>query len=451
MSKRLSSFVEERLGVSFHETDHGILNLQDLVGLSIRRNPKRAHLLVSEVLGKHIPQNPEVISFAGRILGAMVANVLSGRDQNEYLTRALTALKSYLDTGEWDTNSTNFVNHLPKNVRRVVSIGYAETATSLGFLVAEQIDSWYIHSTRCFDETTVPYGNFEEAHSHATSHQLIPASRALLDSGTPVVLIDDEMSTGKTVINTITELHGISPHSEYVVASLIDCRHEEDRQRMQDFADSLGVKLTVVALATGEVAVPSGATDVAASIIEESAVTDLSHSSVHYSPALDSHPGVVTYVSVHSEKPVVSRFGINPAEYLPGHAEKVAKAIGPKDGKTVVLGLEEFMYFPLQVAEELSKISSTGQDVFSSSTTQSPVAVIERDDYAVSNGIGFISRQNDEELQRFAYNVVGRFDRIIVVLEPGFGVKTIMGYNGLIEILQKITPEIIIVNIEKEL
>lgn len=450
MSKQLSSFVENELGVYFHETDHGILNLQDLVGLSIRRNPKRAHLLVSEVLGKHIPQNPEIIVFAGRILGAMVANVLNGRPQNEYLTRPLTALYDYLENGVWESHSMNLVTHLPTNTRRVASIGYAETATSLGFVVAEQINSWYIHSTRCFDDTTVPYGNFEESHSHATSHQLIPSSRALLDAGTPVVLIDDEMSTGKTVINTITELHGIAPHPEYVVASLIDCRHEDERVRMNEFAKELGVKITVVALATGEVFVPAEATDHAVGIIEEHSEKDLFHTEVTYSPATDSHPGLVDYVSVHAANPSVTRFGIHPSDYLPGHAKAVAEKIGAKAGKTVVLGLEEFMYFPLKVAEELSRMSREGQEVYSSSTTQSPVAVIEREDYAINNGISFLSYQDEEPALRFAYNIVGRFDRIVIVLEPGFGVKTIMGYNGLIEILQKIAPQIIIVNIEKD-
>lgn len=450
MSKKLSSFVENELGVQFSETDHGILNLQDLVGLSIRRNPKRAHLLVSEVLGKHIPQNPEVIAFAGRILGAMVANVLSGRDQNEYLNRPLTALAGYLHTGIWNSSAMNLVTHLPKNTRRVVSIGYAETATSLGFLVADQIDSWYIHSTRCFDEKTVAYGNFEESHSHATSHQLIPSDRKLLDSGTPVVLIDDEMSTGKTVINTITELHGISPHPEYVVAALIDCRHEDERERMSEFARELGVKITVVALATGEVVVPDGATEQAVTVIEENAENDLFHNSVVYAPCIDKHPGIVEYLSVPALNPTVSRFGILPSEYLSGHAKRVAEALGVRDGKTVVIGLEEFMYFPLTVAEELSKLSHEGQYVYSSSTTQSPVAVIAREDYAISNGISFLSPQGEEKAVRFAYNIAEGFDRIVVVLEPGFGVKTLMGYNGLIEMLQKITPEITIVNIEKD-
>lgn len=43
--------------------------LRDLLGLALRRNPKRAHLLVSTVLGKHVPQRPSVVRDSGVRLG----------------------------------------------------------------------------------------------------------------------------------------------------------------------------------------------------------------------------------------------------------------------------------------------------------------------------------------------------------------------------------------------
>lgn len=46
------SWVAERLGVGLT----GDEALTGLLGLALRRNPKRAHLLVSNVLGKHVPQ-----------------------------------------------------------------------------------------------------------------------------------------------------------------------------------------------------------------------------------------------------------------------------------------------------------------------------------------------------------------------------------------------------------
>lgn len=451
MSKRLSAFVENKLGVEFSETGTHPLNLQELVGLSIRQNPKRAHLLVSEVLGKHIPQNPEVIAFAGRLLGEMVANVLNGKEETWMLETAFSSLRNYLKTGEWDSRNAVMLKSLPGLQRKVVCIGYAETATSLGFLVAEQLDSWYIHSTRDFDDTTAPYGNFEESHSHATSHQLIPSDSTLLNSGLPVVLIDDEFSTGKTIINTITELHGISPHPEYVVGALIDCRQESDRQRMEEFATSLGVKITVVALASGKVSIPADAVGKAPGIIKEYAKGDLTCPEVVYAPCLERHPADTDFVTFTTDGQKVSRFGVNPSEYMSvNNAAGIAEALGDSPGKTVVLGLEEFMYFPLMVAEAMSAKAKTGK-VYSSSTTQSPVAVIERDDYAISNGVSFMSLQKDgTRAKRFAYNVAEGYDRIIVILEPGDNISSLMGYDGLIAILQKITKKLVIVSLEQK-
>lgn len=451
MSKKLSAFVEDALGVTFSETGTHPMNLQELVGLSIRRNPKRAHLLVSEVLGKHIPQRPEVIAFAGRLLGEMVSNVLNDRAETHGLDYGFEVLSHYLETGYWSKNNSSLLEN-KSNSRTVVSIGYAETATSLGFLVADQIRSWYIHSTRSFDDNTVAYGNFEESHSHATSHQLIPSDPSLLNAGLPVVLIDDEFSTGKTVINTITELHGVSPHPEYVVAALIDCRREADRIRMEEFALSLGVKITVVALASGEVSVPAEALTLAPSIIDQHATVDLTKPEIVYSPRLDVHPAETDLITVPVDGTKLSRFGVMPDEYMSKtDAGIVAFALGQTPGKTMVLGTEEFMYFPLLVAEALATQSHDGEIIHSSSTTQSPVAVIERDDYAINNGISFMSPQTDGTLaKRFAYNIAKGYNRIVVILEPGEDIFSMMGHDGLISILQKITNKLVIVSLEKK-
>ena len=40
-----------------------------LLGLALRDNPRRAQLLVSRVLGKHVPTDPRVVHTAGLLLG----------------------------------------------------------------------------------------------------------------------------------------------------------------------------------------------------------------------------------------------------------------------------------------------------------------------------------------------------------------------------------------------
>ncbi|MFD8959681.1 phosphoribosyltransferase domain-containing protein, partial [Streptomyces anulatus] len=102
------SWVAERLGVALE----GDGELQELLGLALRRNPKRAHLLVSNVLGKHVPQRPSVVHGAGFELGERVRALLGAQE-----------------------------------ARRAVVLGYAETATGLGHAVADGLrDAPYLHS-----------------------------------------------------------------------------------------------------------------------------------------------------------------------------------------------------------------------------------------------------------------------------------------------------------------
>ncbi|MEQ4609323.1 phosphoribosyltransferase domain-containing protein [Streptomyces cavourensis] len=143
-------WVAERLGVALE----GDGELRELLGLALRRNPKRAHLLVSNVLGKHVPQKPSVVYGAGYGLGERVRALLGAEE-----------------------------------ARRAVVLGYAETATGLGHAVADGLrDAPYLHSTRRPVAGVAPAGGFEEAHSHATSHLLLPEDPGLLASasaGTP--------------------------------------------------------------------------------------------------------------------------------------------------------------------------------------------------------------------------------------------------------------------------
>lgn len=111
-----------------------------------------------------------------------------------------------------------------------VVLGYAETATGLGHSVADGLGlAPYLHSTRRPVPGVAQAGGFEEAHSHATSHLLLPEDPRLLAGSGPLVLVDDEFSTGNTVLNTIRDLHARHPRGHYVVVALVDMRSEADR------------------------------------------------------------------------------------------------------------------------------------------------------------------------------------------------------------------------------
>ncbi|GAB4098418.1 phosphoribosyltransferase domain-containing protein [Sinomonas halotolerans] len=287
--------VRDRLGITLTTAPGSLLPVDALVGLAVRRNPKRAQLLVSRVLAKHVPTPPGLAIGAGRVLGAAVALRLglpwdAGRDALEAAAKALLAWL------EGTPPSCLEVLPLPAAPpaagEALATLGYAETATGLGHLVAEFLGSYYVHSTRIATPVP-PFGGFEEEHSHATSHAIVPTDPERLARAGTVVLVDDELSTGRTVLNTVRELHaawaraasraggpeagthdGDAPGApqarrRYVVATLVDLRSDEDRRLFDGLADELGCELAVVALGRGSVGLPDDVLERAAEWLAE--------------------------------------------------------------------------------------------------------------------------------------------------------------------------------------
>ncbi len=152
------------------EFSEGFSRLDELMAFASRENQKRGFLFVSKVLGKHIPVEPKTM-------------------------RAIydeLAEKCVLKTGE-----SAFV------------IGMAETATGLGAGVADslarqntQADVYYQHTTRHHLESDIWF-SLDEAHSHAVDHIMYqpPADLvAPLEQTQKLILVDDEVTTGRTLL-----------------------------------------------------------------------------------------------------------------------------------------------------------------------------------------------------------------------------------------------------------
>ncbi|WP_175407417.1 phosphoribosyltransferase domain-containing protein [Streptomyces sp. TRM64462] len=289
------TWVAERLGVELagQKADD---ELRGLLGLALRRNPRRAHLLVSNVLGKHVPQSPAVVRRSGYELGCRVRALL----------------------GEAEA-------------RRAVVLGYAETATGLGHCVADGLaHAPYLHSTRRPVPGVRPAGGFEESHSHHTSHLLLPEDPELLARPGPLVLVDDEFSTGNTVLNTVRTLHERYARERYVIVALVDMRSEQDRGRLAEFAAEIGARVDLVTLAAGTVRLPDGVLEKGQALV-----------AAHETPPPDrtGDPRAVRRVDLGwpAGVPDGGRHGFTPAHRarleaaLPAMAARLAAALGVAD------------------------------------------------------------------------------------------------------------------------
>lgn len=335
--------------------------IKNLLGMALRKNKKRAHLLVSTVLGKHIPVSPEVAISSAYKLADEIA-----------------------------TNS--------ESAKQFTVFGYAETATCLGANVAHRLsetyDVIYLHSTRYPVAGAEEYGSFEESHSHATSHHITPSNAGMLDnSERSIVLVDDELTTGNTVMNTIRLFESRAHHNEYFIATLTDMRTADSLNKFVEFEQEMNITVKVVSLLATHLVVPADSVQRAEPIIKHLKNIEESGSGLTGMISISTHdrkvPSLTLGLPSHGFKSVV------------GTARAVASEIPLESHQRVlVLGIEEDMYFPMLVADELNKL---GISADSSSTTRSPVIAYDDPSYAINSRIRY-SVPDDVE-PRYAYNI----------------------------------------------
>ncbi|MFG2811922.1 phosphoribosyltransferase [Streptomyces sp. NPDC048410] len=401
------TWVARRLGVELEGDEH----LTDLLGMALRRNPKRAHLLVSKVLGKHVPQSPAVVHGHGLKLGHRVRALLGDAE-----------------------------------AARAVVLGYAETATGLGHSVADGLAlAPYLHSTRRPVAGVTPAGGFEESHSHATFHLLLPEDPALLAGDGPLVLVDDEFSTGNTVLNTIRELHARHPRRRYVVVALVDMRSAEDAARLDEFAAEIGARVDLVAAASGTVRLPEGVLEKGQALVAE-------HETAGAAPAPAPH-GEVTRVGLDwpTGLPDGGRHGFTPDHRarletaLPAMAARIAEALPEGSRRVLVLGFEELMYAPLRLAAELER--TVPAEVRYSTTTRSPVLAVDDPGYAIRTRLAFPAHDDpaDGPGERYAYNVAGAgFDTVVAVVDSAADTPALHAPDGLLARLAAHAPHVLL-------
>lgn len=192
------------------------VSLDLLFDIAERRNPKRAFLFVSKVLGRHIPVSPSTM-----------------RNVYRQLAQQIPA-------------------ELPEPV---MFIGMAETAVGLAAGVFQEMcdrvsEPVFLTSTRHPVDGDL-LCEFKENHSHATDHLIYqpvdPELRRRVKHARSVVLIDDEATTGNTFINLLQAFRD----------SDLNCLEKVVAVTLTDWsgtalAEGCPLPVTAVSLITGE-------------------------------------------------------------------------------------------------------------------------------------------------------------------------------------------------------
>ncbi len=419
---------------------------ESLFSLAARKNKKRSFLFVSKVLGKHMPVDPNVSLAAGRLLAAIYSrNALSvnagfENDAADILKSHGIAAAKVSPAGK--TLSAKYPLEKVRLEEPTLFIGFAETATALGMSAFESFsgNAWYMQTTR--KELDMECIKFMEEHSHASLHMMYPKNKVPLGKIKNVVFIDDELTTGNTIMNIIKSMKEIIPAKKFSVLTILDWRGSEHKEKFENFETEHGLKVDVMSVLKGEIEVDDSKWKIrleqesaeeldgifedcgcehsddskcsqadekepyanAARRIEQISLSHFFKKEDIQSGALISHSG---------------RFGLSSSDssYIDSAVNRSARFLERRvhGDKVLFLGSGEFMFLPMKIGSFVSE--NTGRGILYHSTTRSPIYPDASHGYAVKNKVEFNDPQSPG-VKNFAYNMPKcGYDQIFIFVE----------------------------------
>ena len=338
----------------------------DLLRLAKRfHNTKRTYLLIDPLQGKHLSVSPSEPITLFHTLGRKIR-------------------------GQYD------------GVKLV--IGFAETATAVGMAVAEEMseECVYIHTTREDIPTVSSWIEFDEEHSHAVDQKLDATNiEKWIDGTDSIVFVDDEISTGKTLINFIDQLKALYPklaEKKLIIASIINRLSVENKNRLAQY----GIECVSVL-------------ELADSNYEEA----VKKYSIQEAQVPSQADGDYSFSEIRSNVKLLDpRRGICVKDYYKNcvdFSESILKGIsfGEYDKKVLVIGTEECMYPAIMFGQRVESLK--GMSVYTHSTTRSPIGICDDTDYPIKNGFKLHSVY-DRGRVTYIYNLL-KYDRVFIVTD----------------------------------
>lgn len=383
-------------------------------------NPKRDFLFVNTVQGKHIPCSPD-------------------------------------DTIKMCKELAKLINSAVKN-EKILVVGFCETATAIANIIADNLntDSYVIQTTReDIGEKGKQLLTFEEEHSHATTQRLMTYANSgcsgtcgcdgacssnckckdtqSLDFNdyTYVLFIDDEISTGRTILNFINAFRKTSSVKlKFGVASICNWQSDENREKFR----TNGIE--TFSLLSGKLVGED------TKMFNASSDVELNKSNDYFNLNDSDYENRTPRISMEGVTGIISgnKFeGIRLFEYERlGHKAKADMTnmcgIFSSFHKNIctnirVVGTEEFMYWPIKIAEMLEK---DGYSVRVQNTTRSSIDSIKGSKLGITSKF-IVPSVYDDNRVNYLYNLdtLNKGDYVLFITDTELSDKANAAYTKL--------------------
>lgn len=365
--------------------------MEDVVRIARRENnTKRTYLVVNRLQGKHIPVSPKAaLTYFGK-LAEKVREAYSGET--------------------------------------LLFIGFAETATAIGSMLAIEYDSLYLQTTR-EEISGADYLYFSEDHSHAVSQKLVLEDLDYaMEQVERIVFVEDEITTGNTILHAVSAIKRHHPKPvKFSVASLLNGM---DKDALERFAED---SIDVIYLdKTTPFAYPE---------IAGQAKGDGEYNLLVRGKS-EKKDRELSFSCMEIEGGINARRLTNGRQYKEA-CEELWKSIKQKRGEQntekdglpvhqqiLVLGTEEFMFPALYAAK---KMEEAGLSVNFHATTRSPIVVSKEPDYPLFHRFELISLY-EESRTTFVYNLRA-YDEVWIITDASL--PSFQGIQSLISALSQ--------------
>ena len=335
-------------------------------------NTKRSYLLVNPIQGKHVPVSPQKTFEMSHALGELL-------------------VREAPDAG--------------------IVIGFAETATAIAAIAAMSFpeDTVFLHTTReKIDSDHVVH--FLEEHSHAVD-QSIECSEIAQNKTNTIVMIDDEISTGRTIENIVTQLRQTFPFLEkvrFVIGSIMNRMEDSVREQMRQ--ENIHF-FSLVQVQNRDFEAMAQAFDVRepqmAGYVTNPLVLPVSWDIPNPRKGI-SVRDLVFHLEVFADSAVME---------ILRNAQNIHKLL--------VLGTEECMTAAIMTGLAVMK-KRPDIEVYCHATTRSPIGICDEPEYPCRNGFQLESFY-EKGRKTYLYNIRD-YDRVVIVTDS---LNTMQAYHAL--------------------
>lgn len=340
-------------------------------------NPKRDYLFVNKIQAKHIP-----------------CDVTKTHIMCKDLARE--------------------VNMNWRGKKNILIVGFAETATGIARLMATEVNDviYFMCTTRENILDAKDLITFEEEHSHATTQKLLTHANNDFDfkSITHILFVEDEISTGNTILNFIKAFQSqdvINRDVQFGVASICNWQNEVNKQKFKEH------NVKTFALITGELKDVNAKMSIDSNDIETNLDT--------YTEEKDTliQKIIVCNIDYFKNKTLGSTIENISAldKYLSSVFDTILSSI--KDMKHIqfirVIGTEECMAPAMQIAFRLKFMNKEFEQVVCHSTTRSKIDILKEQDGLTSRTK--VKSAYEKDRQTYIYNIEDYMDLTIIVTD----------------------------------